>query len=121
MSYLEDAEEREHRRQLVEAEDDRRKGTYTVLGPDEFPYTDGGGEKAVRAIFTRDDTLAERLGGEHDQVVIDANWFQITYDEVRVSPNGDPIARYDPVPGVWFLNMAPKAPEGFSDVVFESR
>lgn len=38
--YQEDAEARDHRRALIEAEDDRKKGVYGTppLGPNEFPY-----------------------------------------------------------------------------------
>ena len=70
----------------------------------------------MKARFFRSDAMVERLG-EHDEVIIEAEWFQITYDDLRVAPDGDEVARYDAVGDSWVLNRAPAAPESFSDVV----
>lgn len=70
----------------------------------------------MKARFIRSDAMAERLG-ETDEVVVEAEWFQITYDLIRVAPDGDSIARYDQVQDAWYLDNAPSRQIAFSDVV----
>lgn len=66
----------------------------------------------MKARFFRSDAMAERLG-ETPEVVIEAEWFQLTYTELRAAPDGEQIAHYDEVSDVWWL----RGGEAFSDVV----
>ena len=47
----------------------------------------------MKARFFRSDTMSERLG-ETPEVVVEAEWFQLTYDGLRAAPDGHNIAYY---------------------------
>lgn len=47
----------------------------------------------MKARFFRSDAMSERLG-ETPEVVVEAEWFQLTYDGLRAAPDGHNIAYY---------------------------
>ena len=64
----------------------------------------------MRARFFRSDAMSERLG-EVDDLVIEAEWFQLTYNALR-TPDADPIADFDSFTDAWYANHV-----AYSDVV----
>jgi hypothetical protein len=65
------------------------------------------------ARFIRSDAMAEQAGPAPDRE-IEAEWFQLTYNTLRVSPDGDDIADFDADADVW------RTLDGrcYSDIVF---
>ena len=65
----------------------------------------------MKARFFRSDAMSERLG-ETPEVIVEAEWFQLTYDGLRVAPDGNHIAHYFAFEDVWRHNAVE-----YSDVV----
>lgn len=67
----------------------------------------------MKARFFRSDAMVERLG-EAEDVIVEAEWFQLTYGTLRSAPDGDDVAFFAERPDVWFTALGGIA---FSDVV----
>ena len=65
----------------------------------------------MKARFFRSDAMSERLG-ETPEVIVEAEWFQLTYEGLRTVPDGEHVARYNPFNDAWFRDGV-----GYSDVV----
>lgn len=72
------------------------------------------------ARFFRSDAMVERLG-EREDVVLEHEGFQLTYNELRSLPNGDSLAYYESGVQEWVvigqLRSAADDNASFSDVV----
>lgn len=67
----------------------------------------------MKARFFRSDAMAERHG-EIDEIIVESEWFQLTYNGLRKAPDGDHIASFDVTRDVWCEETTG---EVFSDVV----
>jgi len=65
----------------------------------------------MKARFIRSEAMSERLG-ETPEIIIEAEWFQLTYDGLRAAPDGNHIAHYSAFEDVWRHNAVE-----YSDVV----
>lgn len=63
------------------------------------------------ARFFRSDAMSETYG-ETEERLIEAEWFQLTYHELRTAPDGEFVANFDAVDDAWYIKGVP-----FSDVV----
>lgn len=68
----------------------------------------------MKARFFASDALEEEIGPVEEQV-IEAESFQLTYDLIRTVPDGETIAYYSQLGGVWMMKADHQM---FSDVVF---
>ena len=85
MSFQEDAEARDHQRQLVENEADRQKGVWgqAPLGPEEYPY------KPLYISMTTDESGQERWFVEDAR----ADWISEAFDNYDLA--ADELARLE--------------------------
>jgi hypothetical protein len=65
----------------------------------------------MTARFIRSDAMGDTFGDAPD-VIVQREWFQITYDSLRGAPDGDEIAGYDHDYDAWYINGVP-----YSDIV----
>ena len=66
----------------------------------------------MRAQFERSDAMSPHFGGPKVVISEDYEWLQLTYNELRVAPDGDRLAYYNADSGVWWFEN-----EAYSDVV----
>lgn len=67
--------------------------------------------------FSRSDAMSETYGQASEHVV-EAEWFQITYLELRAAPDGESVAYYDDVADAWYVFIDDADGIPYSDFVF---
>jgi hypothetical protein len=65
----------------------------------------------VKARFFRSDAMSGTYGEIEDHIV-EAEWFQLTYHDLRTAPDGEFVANFDQYDEAWYIKGVP-----FSDVV----
>jgi len=69
----------------------------------------------VKARLFRSDAMVERDGIERE-IVLESEWFQLTYNTLRSAPDGDSLAHFDTTRDAWYLTDDEDG-HSFSDIV----
>lgn len=69
----------------------------------------------MKARLFTSDAMVEKTGIERE-IILEAEWFQLTYNLLRSAPDGEPLATYDPEADAWFLYNSNEG-TAFSDIV----
>lgn len=70
----------------------------------------------VKARLFTSDAMAERTGVDRE-IILEAEWFQLTYNVLRSAPDGETLAGYDAALDAWHLIGSNEDKTLFSDIV----